>query len=405
MAIIQKYEHDKLLINESGFTHAHWKAFVKLNTLHGGKYFEVLHNGLKFNQYVGVIQVDDLLVEICPKADRHGDHSRWQHMLIPMLKACNKIKTYSHGFAQVSQQNLNLLELYFELFLKNIEKLLRLGLIKKYHLHTQNTKVLKGKLQFAKHLQHNLIHQERFYTTHQVYDNEHLLHQVLYKALTIVKQYTHGTRLHALTHRIAIAFPIITLESTLNEKLFDTFTFNRKTAPYQDAFELAKLIILNHSPNIKGGKERMISLLFDMNQLWEEYIFLQLKKHLVNIPDYSVKRQPSKAFWKSKVVRPDIVITNNARQTTYIIDTKWKLPIHHNASIADLRQMYSYTRLWNAQKALLLYPGEVASNSFHPFKPKDIYTHYCKIGFATVMNTQQQLDTTIAAQIMNQLVS
>jgi 5-methylcytosine-specific restriction enzyme subunit McrC len=64
---IQRYEYGHLLIGEEGFTKGHWEAFVKLNTIHEGKYFEVLHNGVRFKQYVGVIQVDDILVEILPK--------------------------------------------------------------------------------------------------------------------------------------------------------------------------------------------------------------------------------------------------------------------------------------------------------------------------------------------------
>ena len=54
-ASIDVYEHGRLLIGEQGFEKKHWDAFVKLNTLHHNEYFDILHNGLRFKQYVGVI--------------------------------------------------------------------------------------------------------------------------------------------------------------------------------------------------------------------------------------------------------------------------------------------------------------------------------------------------------------
>ncbi len=404
MKSIQKYEHERLLINEQGFTYAHWQAFVKLNTLHQGKYFDILHNGLKFKQYVGVIQVDDILIEIHPKADKNDTQAKWQNVLIPMLKACNRIKINTNGFAQVAKQNLNLLDLYFERYLNQIELLIQKGFIKKYRKQTTNTKALKGKLEFAQNLHRNLVHKERFYTTHQVYDTNHLLHQILYQAITVVKRYTHGTRLHTLTHRVAISFPEIYATSKINTHAFDSIRFDRKTAPYQEAFELAKLILRNHSPNIKVGQEKMFSLLFDMNQLWEEFIYIQLKRNTVlQQSQYSIHKQSSKKFWLSQRVAPDIIITNNQTKETYIIDTKWKIPINNKASIHDLRQMYSYARLWNAHKVILLYPGVSDKNQFHPFHTQDDNTHYCKLCYVSVLDKNNLLDSTIATQILHQL--
>ena len=121
---IDVYEHGRLIIDEEVFTRSHWKSFVKLNTLQHGVYFDVLHNGLKFKHYVGVLQVDGLIVNIHPKADKDDDDSRWKGVLLQMLKACGKIKAQTSGNAQLKKQNINLLEVYFEYYLKEIEGLL-----------------------------------------------------------------------------------------------------------------------------------------------------------------------------------------------------------------------------------------------------------------------------------------
>lgn len=52
-----------------------------------------------------------------------------------------------------------------------------------------------------------MIHKERFYTTHQVNDTNHLLHHILQKTLGIVDQFTRGTRLYDLTKRVELSFP------------------------------------------------------------------------------------------------------------------------------------------------------------------------------------------------------
>ena len=171
------------MIDEETFTRKHWEAFVKLNTAHNGEYFEVLHNGLKFKQYVGVLQVDGLLVHIHPKADKDDSDTPWKGVLLQMLKACGRIKALSAGNAHLRKQHINILEIYFEYYLSELETLIHGGLVKKYRNETSNVKALKGKLDFAGNIRKNLVHQERFYTTHQVYDLNHKLHHVLAHAL------------------------------------------------------------------------------------------------------------------------------------------------------------------------------------------------------------------------------
>jgi len=114
---ITVFEHQRIYIDEHGFTRTHLDALLKLNEYHGGTYFEPIAKGIKFNQYVGVIQVDGLTIEIHPKADKNDDDSKWKGVLLQMLQACGKLKASTAGAAHVKRQHLNLLEVYFELYL------------------------------------------------------------------------------------------------------------------------------------------------------------------------------------------------------------------------------------------------------------------------------------------------
>jgi len=253
--------------------------------------------------------------------------------------ACGRIKAKSADAANLNRQNLNLLEVYFDYYLREIKQLIHAGLVKKYRKETGNVKALKGKLDFAGNIRYNLVHKERFYTTHQVYDVNHKLHQVLNLALEIVDQFSSGSSINDVCKRVRMSFPELT-KINVNEQLLNAIKLDRKTAPYERALELAKFIILNYSPDIKGGNQKMIALLFDMNQLWEEYVYIKLRKEIQSensvYKEYSIKAQHSKYFWGNISLQPDIVLTKG--DTKFIIDTKWKIP-GNSASIEDLRQM------------------------------------------------------------------
>ncbi len=389
MKLIDVFEHGRLLIGEQGFKQNHWNAFVKLNTVHNNEYFDVLHNGLRFKQYVGVIQVDGLLVHIHPKADKEDSNDKWKDVLLQMLKACGKVKALTAGNANVKKQKINLLEVYFEYFLKEVELLIHSGLVKKYRKETANVKTLKGKLDFAGNIRQNLVHKERFYTTHQIYDANHKLHQVLALALNIVRQFTSATHLNDKCNRTLLAFPEVDRIKP-NFQMLESLKTNRKTIPYERALELAKLIILNYSPDINHGQQKMIALLFDMNVLWEEYVLRSLKKHSINQPekDYQITGQESKKFYSSQhTIRPDIVLRKG--DDTIIIDTKWKCPTNKIVSIEDLRQMYVYARFWKTNRVVLLYPGDFFDSGYKSYpNPNDheVDFHQCKIAMVNVLS-------------------
>ena len=189
------YEHQRLYVGQQGFQQKHLDALLKLNEYHEWKYFQPIAKGIQFNQYVGIIQVNGLSIEIHPKADKYDSDTKWQKVLLQMLQACGRLKADTAGAANVKRTNLNLLEVYFDLFLSEVQNLQRKGLVKQYRKQTQNTKALKGKLEFAGHIHKNIVRKEQFYTTHQVYDTDHVLHQVLHEAPSIVLRST-GLPLH-----------------------------------------------------------------------------------------------------------------------------------------------------------------------------------------------------------------
>ncbi len=386
---IQVFEHQTLHFGRDGelsvFKEKHFNALVKLNELHDNQYFTVVHKGIKFKQFVGVIQVDDLTLEILPKIDNApGSKNDWQRVLIEMLRITKKLDVHDVGEAHITKQNIHLLDIYFDWFLREVKLLVHQGLIKKYYRETSNVRALKGKLEFAGHIRQNIIHKERFFTTHQIYDKDHLIHRVLAKALDVVASVSKGGNLNSRCKIVQLDFPEVA-EIDVNVSTFEKIVLDRKSRPYETALKIARLIILNYAPNVSSGRENMIALLFDMNLLWEEYVLARLKQVA---GDHKVYRQQSKVFWKNITIRPDIVIIKSEKKL--IIDTKWKALKDGKPSTDDLRQMYVYNDYWKSSKAMLLYPSTISKrvifNSYNAISSTSVH-HKCGIGEISIFKS------------------
>lgn len=149
---IQVFEHQKLKYDKSGdFRECHFDAMVKFNELHQNKYFTIGHNGIIFKNYVGVVQIGGLTIEILPKADKKADADKnlWQSVLLNMLKVCRRIQVESVSETQLKKRYHSILDVYFELYLADIERLANKGLIKRYQKEPIQSKCTKRKTAFC----------------------------------------------------------------------------------------------------------------------------------------------------------------------------------------------------------------------------------------------------------------
>ncbi len=411
--IIQVFEYERLTTSKDSLgrylTLTELQKLYDYNDRNNNTYFTGIRDGIKFQNYVGVIQIGGLTLEILPKTDRKqhstlNEYTQWQGALLRMLGICNYIKVDSVSETDLERRYHSLLDLYFSLFLDEVNGLLRRGLIKKYRKNNGQVKALKGRLNFSKQIQQNLVHQERFYTCHEVYDYEHLHNQILVKALSVLAIVSNNVVIIDRINRIKLDFPEIK-ELEITKAHFDQLRENRKTEPYKTAIKIARMIILNYSPDIKSGGENMLALLFDMNQLWEEYIYRMLMR--VKSKEYSVSFQNSKKFWENKTIRPDLVVHRKYADGTsekYIIDTKWKIIDEKHPSDDDLKQMFAYNLYWNAGKSMLLYPSTNNHiESFGTFHKTLLHENKCKLGFVHILDDNGLLDMNIGKVILSKL--
>ena len=333
-------------------------------------YYTLVHNGVKFSSYVGVLQVGGLVIEVLPKADKvvlpnagqESMESSWRKMLIGMLQASGLFNVSAPSSSRLAIRPNNILDLYIGLFVHELEYLLQCGLIKKYRKTRGNVGSVKGRIVFSQHVQRNYVHQERTYSEYTEYTRDHLLHSILYKALRLLPHLNASAVLSGRIQSLLFSFPEVS-DVHVHESTFDRIDLSRNSVRYRPALNIARLLLLNYHPDITRGSNDVLALMFDMNLLWERFVYASLKMSPPE-PGKMPKAQDSMAFWKPNgggrvtTLQPDIWFEIDEER--FIVDTKWKNIQLAGVSPDDLRQMYAYLVYFDAAKVAIVYPDTTA---------------------------------------------
>lgn len=140
---------------------------------------------------------------------------------------------------------------------------------------------------------------------------------------------------------------------------FRKCTHDRSSQHYERILDICK-VILDGSQSIFSGDHVSISLMFDMDVLYQDYVAKWMRR---NYPEAIITLQDrSKRLFGQFVLKPDIVMRYKGR--TYILDTKWKIIKNENGvSSDDAQQLYSYiTQYENCSEGFLLYPKSVGNH-------------------------------------------
>jgi 5-methylcytosine-specific restriction enzyme subunit McrC len=395
------------------FERMHFEALAHyLTTNLGCAYFSLYHDRVRFCNYVGMIRVAGVTIEVLPKIDRHSANPRlWQGVLLDMLLISLQVKAQTTTYAGVHLRQHSVLETYMHLFLEKTGILMRQGLIKQYRVEEGNQPALKGKLLFNRHLRSNIVHKERFYVGHQVYDRDNIYNALLRETLLCIRRLNVSAAITGKTMKLLNELPECS-RVIINPELFERLKYDRKSERYRDALELARIILLNYHPDVKGAHNNTLAIMFDMNYLWESYIHIMLIRGAAQEGRYIVEAQKARPFWNHPSryplhLMPDFTVTDTSSGEVLILDTKWKY--NSGTSPEDVRQMYAYGNYFGASRRYLLYPDRVTGKvlkeegSFYEIGTVNLsVSQRCGLLFVDPLSEEKVLDKEIGLSILRE---
>lgn len=225
---------------------------------------------------------------------------------------------------------------------------------KRYVREEENLNYLKGKIKFSENIRYNCTNQAKFYCEYDEFSENNLLNQLFLFVSTCLYNISNNSY-----NKKTLKF-IINYYSDISFVRFDKFKVSkikltRNQELFKKTFKLAKMFVEQTSVDLSKNKFENITLVWDMNKLFEEFVYEILKRQT----SLSVSAQKGKRLLKnvdSKIRNTyvDILITKPQK---IVVDTKYKeLQSIQDFDNKDAFQVITYCLLHNTNKAVLIYP-------------------------------------------------
>ena len=325
------------------------------------------YNKIKFINYVGIIKINNLIIEILPKISLSNDIIKDRKMLIFMLSKCNKLSVDIKELLNSNILNNSLLDILAKVYSKKLLNELQKGLYREYVSKEEALSIIKGKILISKSIKENTINKNKMNCKYDEFTEDNLFNAILKRAINVILFSIKNDDVKKELNIINNLFNDVS-DIYISNNIILNYKLNRMNNRFLECFTLAKLILLNSSMDKSLGKENGFSILFEMNYLYEEYIAVLLKE-ICSDTNINVNAQEKSRYllWNTLkerneiALKPDIVIYKDNKPKV-IIDTKWKRSSIDNRetySQSDIYQMYAYiTTYTECEECILLYPRE-----------------------------------------------
>jgi 5-methylcytosine-specific restriction enzyme subunit McrC len=393
------------------------------------KFFITDDDSVRFTQFVGTLQVLSTTIEVLPKIDyedskiqfikgndstKGEEYDKWRYVLIEMLDECYDLKLNLTSNVSLKEKK-GVSNILYKAFLDECDYLIRTGLVKKYINVDKNHYSFRGKILFEKHIRENYLHKERMYIRTSEYSTDNLNNQILATTLNAIKRIRSTPAILNKSRNLYDHFLNISTIQSFNS-LFERLTYNRKNESYSRAHTLSRLILNSLRPDLFSGKHPLVGMMFDMNKLWEEYLYRILDNEIrKNYTSWKIEYNQKINFWqckshknRNKEIKPDIVITTDEGKKI-VLDAKWKIPSNNTPSSTDLMQLFAYSMVTGASKSYLIFPQPEKKKEHQIHRIDGVFKDHNKYnpdgGYmrVSVLNDVGTLNKCLGADILGQL--
>ena len=323
------------------------------------------HGGLKAAQVVGVLAVPGkTTLEILPKID--GDDGAVRKALIHMLAVAHHLPADGE-LASLGTQRRDLLEILIGLFANRLLSAVRRGLPRRYIAYEDDLKLLRGRLNVIRQVTHLAARPDLLACRFDELSEDTPLNRVL-KA--VVRRLVRVARTAANARRLAELAARFEFVGDTPDPLREPVRLDRTNTAFHDLHRLARLFLTGDWQSTAGGEATGFTLLFPMNELFEQFIGESLKRALgsgrVCLQDKQYSALIDADDKRLFNLQPDAVIKTPGGATDFpiVLDTKWKKLKPYapgcertlGVAQSDVYQMLAYARAYGAKRLILLYP-------------------------------------------------
>ena len=359
------HEHQRLVVGvgyDDGrgglatFEDHHFDALAKYRERTESQAFTLGHRSIRLCQHVGYLRVGSVSLEIYPKLSQDRPEQEWRGLLFHMLRVVSGVRLAPQDQAPLMHRAGDLFEMLLARFVELTRALVREGLARTYREVQENGTVFRGRLVVGAHLRENFVRKERLYVAYEVHDADNLPNRILHRALDRVLKTTGSPDLARQAEAALADFPDVSL-APIRDSEWSTLRFDRRTERYREALVLARMILRDERPDFRWGDQRVIALLFDMNALFESYLYEALR----GLSGVSVRSQSPHRFWRPATgaaawLKPDLLVSVHGSSAPIVLDAKWKIPKKGRPADDDLRQLFAYLHAFGSAEGALVYP-------------------------------------------------
>ena len=332
---------------------------------------------LQAQNYVGVIQTKDgTTIEILPKI-KNATTEKSKDILIKMLKTLKNSPFKNLSVANLKSSKIPLFEIFISMFLEELTILVRNGIKSDYISKEENLKFLKGKLKISEQIKYNTIHKERFFVQYEEFISNRVENRLIKTTLQFLYNKSKLNKNQQRIREFLFVFDEIEISHNIKTD-FSKIKLNRQMKDYEQVLLWCKTFLFENSFSPYKGNDIAFALLFDMNLLFESFVYSYLKKSS-NFQDIKSQDRTHHLAYENGIgrfrLKPDIVINGGK----IIADTKWKIlsedKAYNGVLQDDMYQLYAYgTKYDNCEKIYLIYPFDelIIKNSYNYFKNKEL---------------------------------
>lgn len=363
---------------------------------------------VKAYNYVGLVSYKGKVIEILPKimkqfniSEEEGNEGskeiektdfeatikNMSKKLMFMLSYIKSTDIFSNGLANQKLLKSPFLEVFISLYAKKLYALLLAHFRNSYRIIEDNLPVLKGKILWNKQIRYNYVNRHKFYQEYEEFDENHLLY-IIFKTVSfyLMNKTTLSENKLILSQIISILENVEAYD--LEESDFERIHFNRQNIIYEEVFNLGHALYFEKIPSITKAETDFFAIFFDMNKVFEEFIFrfasarlhneLKYKLHWRNIESvFKKKRVDNIKKTKSDIdktdsngqyIKFDITEKDNEKYIK-IFDAKNRLSNTSNKIDSNnIYQMIAYMTISGAQSSCLIYQGLDNKNDVKPLE-------------------------------------